>query len=256
MHFASFIEAGESVREPDRFYQNNVSGTLALLRAMRGGGIGRIVFSSTAAVYGSPERIPIPEDHPLRPVNPYGRSKLMVEQILADLAAAQGLRYTALRYFNAAGADPDGELAENHRPETHLIPLVLQAAYGQRPEIAVFGDDYNTPDGTCIRDYVHVSDLAEAHVSALRRLADGGDSVVVNLGTGHGYSVNEVIETVRQVTNRPIRVRTAGRRPGDPAQLVAEANRARQELSWHPVWPNLADQVRHAAVSLSLRSAR
>src|SRR3954453_19995771 len=225
LHFAAFIEAGESVREPERFYQNNVAGTLALLRATRGAGIDKLVFSSTAAVYGNPEVTPIPESHPLRPVNPYGRSKLMVEQILADVAAARGLRYAALRYFNAAGADPDGELGENHQPETHLIPLVLQAAYGQRPDITVFGTDYDTPDGTCVRDYVHVADLAEAHALALRRLLGGGESLVANLGTGRGFPVREMIDTVGRVPGRPIPVKPAGRRPGDPAVLVADATR-------------------------------
>jgi UDP-glucose-4-epimerase GalE len=256
LHFASFIEAGESVREPDRFYRNNVAGSLTLLQAMRRCRIDRIVFSSTAAVYGNPQHIPIREDHPLQPVNPYGRTKLMVEQILADLAAAQGLRYAALRYFNAAGADPDGQLAENHHPETHLIPLVLQAAFGQRPEISVFGTDYDTPDGTCIRDYVHVADLADAHVLAVRRLLAGGDSLIANLGTGRGHSVNEVIETVRAVTGRPVSVRFAPRRPGDPARLVAEAERARRELAWRPAWPDLSDQVAHAAASQALKQAR
>lgn len=247
LHFAAFIEAGESVREPERFYQNNVAGTLALLRVMRAAAIDKIVFSSTAAVYGEPEVTPIPETHPLRPVNPYGRSKLMVEEVLGDVSAAQGLRYCALRYFNAAGADPDGELGENHDPETHLIPLVLQAAYGLRPEIAIFGTDYDTPDGTCIRDYVHVSDLAEAHVLALRRLLEGGDNLVANLGTGRGYSVQEVIEAVEDVVGLPVKVREAPRRPGDPAVLVAAPARAQKELGWAPKHLHLRDQVRHAA---------
>lgn len=247
MHFAAFIEAGESVREPERFYRNNVGGTLALLRVMREAGVDKLVFSSTAAVYGNPEVTPIPESHPLRPVNPYGRSKLMVEEILADVAAAHGLRYAALRYFNAAGADPGGDLGENHQPETHLIPLVLQAAYGRRPDIAVFGTDYDTPDGTCIRDYVHVADLAEAHTLALRRLIDGGQSLIANLGTGRGFSVREVIETVADVSGRQFAVRHAERRAGDPAVLVADARRAQSELGWAPRFPNLSEQVRHAA---------
>jgi UDP-glucose-4-epimerase GalE len=247
VHFAAFIEAGESVREPERFYRNNVGGTLALLRVMREAGVDKLVFSSTAAVYGDPEVTPIPESHPLRPVNPYGRSKLMVEEILADVAAAHGLRYAALRYFNAAGADPDGELGENHQPETHLIPLVLQAAFGKRVDIAVFGTDYDTPDETCIRDYVHVADLASAHVLALRRLIGGGKSLIANLGTGRGFSVREVIDTVGQVIGRPIPVRFAERRPGDPAVLVADATRARQELGWAPAYPDLEAHIRHAA---------
>lgn len=203
LHFAAFIEAGESVREPTRFYANNVGGTMALLSAMRAAAVDRLVFSSTAAVYGEPRQIPIAETHPLEPINPYGRGKLMVEQVLADIAAAQGGRFVALRYFNAAGADPDGDLGENHDPETHLIPLVLQATFGLRPEIAVFGTDYDTPDGTCIRDYVHVSDLARAHVLALRRLLDGGESLKANLGTGRGFSVREVIDAAAAVTGVP-----------------------------------------------------
>lgn len=221
LHFAASIEAGASVREPGLFYDNNVAGTLSLLRVMRASAIDKIVFSSTAAVYGEPVVTPIPETHPLRPVNPYGRSKLMVEEILRDMSAAQGLRYCALRYFNAAGADPDGELGENHDPETHLIPLVLQAAFGLRPEVAIFGTDYDTPDGTCIRDYVHVSDLAEAHVLALQRLLEDGDNIIANLGTGRGYSVREVIDVVEKLTERPIRVFEAKRRQGDAARLVA-----------------------------------
>lgn len=247
VHFAAFIEAGESVREPGRFYRNNVAGTLSLLQVMREADIKRVVFSSTAAVYGNPERTPIPESHPLRPVNPYGRSKLMVEEILADVAAAQGLCYAALRYFNAAGADPDGELGENHHPETHLIPLVIQAAFGLRPEIAVFGTDYDTPDGTCIRDYVHVSDLAAAHVLALRRLLNSGENLVANLGTGQGYSVREVINAVQEVIGLPVRVREAGRRPGDPAVLVAKADHARKALGWCPVHSQLRKEVADAA---------
>lgn len=247
LHFAAFIEAGDSVRNPGRFYQNNVAGTLALLRVMQAAGLDKIVFSSTAAVYGEPQTTPIPETHPLQPVNPYGRSKRMVEEILHDLSSAQGLRYCALRYFNAAGADPDGELGENHTPETHLIPLVLQAAYGLRPEIAIFGTDYNTPDGTCIRDYVHVSDLATAHVLALKRLLAGGHPLVANLGTGRGHSVREVITTVQEVVGLPIPVREAGKRPGDPAILVAKPDLAREELGWHPAYPDLRDSVSSAA---------
>ena len=247
VHFAAFIEAGESVREPERFYRNNVSGTLSLLRVMRQADIKKVVFSSTAAVYGNPERTPISENHPLQPVNPYGRSKRMVEEILADVAAAHGFRYAILRYFNAAGADPDGELGEDHQPETHLIPLVLQAAYGRRPDIAVFGTDYDTPDGTCVRDYVHVTDLAEAHTLALRRLIGGGESLIANLGTGRGFSVRQVIETVANVTGRKASVRHAERRAGDPAVLVADAERAQVELGWAPRFPDLSEQVRHAA---------
>ncbi|WP_044558987.1 UDP-glucose 4-epimerase GalE [Azospirillum sp. B4] len=251
MHFAAFIEAGESVREPERFYQNNVAGTLSLLRAMRAHDVGKIVFSSTAAVYGNPKFTPIPETHGLNPVNPYGQSKLMVERILGDVAAAQGLRFSILRYFNAAGADPDGELRENHQPETHLIPLVLQAAFGQRPDIAIFGTDYDTPDGTCIRDYVHVADLASAHTLAVQRLLAGGTSLTANLGTGRGFSVREVIDAVKAATRVDIRIRLADRRPGDPAILVADPSRAARDLGWAPRYADLAQQVQHAAAVLA-----
>ena len=247
LHFAAFIEAGESVRDPLRFYHNNVAGTLALLRVMAGTGLDKLVFSSTAAVYGEPEQVPIPESHARKPVNPYGRSKLAVEQILTDIAATGTLDYCALRYFNAAGADPDGELGENHDPETHLIPLALQAALGLRPEIALFGTDYATPDGNCIRDYVHVSDLAEAHVLALRRLLAGGGNLTANLGTGLGHSVRAVIDTVQQVTGRPVPVRAAARRDGDPAALVADATHARRALDWQPRRSDLETQIRDAA---------
>lgn len=247
LHFAAFIEVGESVRQPARFYQNNVGGTLSLLRVMTGAGIDTIVFSSSAAVYGDPKVTPVPETHPLKPVNPYGRGKLMIEEILRDVSAAQGLRYCALRYFNAAGADPDGDLAENHHPETHLIPLVLQAALGLRPEILIFGTDYDTPDGTCIRDYVHVSDLAEAHVLALRWLLDGGENLVANLGSGQGYSVRNVISTVEAVLNLPVPVRETARRTGDPAILVSDPRLARQMLDWTPARGDLRTQVLDAA---------
>ena len=250
LHFAGFIDAGASVRMPERFYANNVAGSLALFRAMRHHKIDRIVFSSSASVYGEPHSTPIPETHRLRPANPYGRSKLMVEEILGDTAAAGGLSYCALRYFNAAGADPEGELRERHEPETHLIPLVLQAAYGLRPDIRIFGTDYETPDGTCIRDYVHVSDLAEAHVLACRRLLEGGGNLTANLGTGMGHSVREVIRTVEEITGRPVMVREEPRRAGDPAALVASIEVARRELGWSPVRPALAEQIRDAARSM------
>ncbi len=243
MHFAAFIEVAESVRDPARFYANNVGGTLALAAAMQAAGVGALVFSSTAAVYGDPVRLPMAEDHPLAPINPYGRGKLMAEQMLADLAAARGLRHVVLRYFNAAGADPDGDLGERHEPESHLIPLAVQAALGLRPELAVFGDDYPTPDGTCVRDYVHVSDLATAHVAALRRLLAGGDGLTANVGTGQGHSVRQVIDTVATVTGRPVPHRIAPRRPSDPPELVADAGLLRRELGWRPARPALADQV-------------
>jgi UDP-glucose-4-epimerase GalE len=246
LHFAGRIEAGASVSDPAGFYDANVAATLVLLRVMRASEVGVIVFSSSAAVYGDPEVVPIPETHPLRPVNPYGRSKRMVEDVLADLHAAEGLRFAALRYFNAAGADPDGDLFETHEPETHLIPLTIQAALGRRPEIVVFGTDYDTPDGTCIRDYVHVSDLARAHGLALRRLMAGGAPLIANLGTGQGHSVREVIATVERVMGRPVPSRLAGRRPGDPPRLVAAPDRAMAELGWSPTHAALEEQVRHA----------
>jgi UDP-arabinose 4-epimerase len=247
LHFAAFIEAGESMKVPGKFYRNNVAGTLALTEAMARAGIPVLIFSSTAAVYGNSEVMPITEAHPLAPVNPYGRSKLMAETLLADLAATSNLRFTALRYFNASGADPDGELGENHEPETHLIPLVLQAAYGLRPSIRIFGTDYPTPDGTCIRDYVHVHDLAQAHLLALRRLLAGGDSAQMNLGTGNGFSVREIVQAAASVTGRPINAIDEARRPGDPAVLVADAATARQILGWGPRYTDVRDHISHAA---------
>jgi len=253
LHFAGLIEVGDSVRDPRRFYANNVADTLVLLDAMMAAGLGAVVFSSSAAVYGNPTRVPIPETHAIQPVNPYGWTKAMVEQILSDTARAEGLRICALRYFNASGADPDGELAENHDPETHLIPLALQAAFGRRPALQVYGTDYDTPDGTCIRDYVHVSDLAEAHVLAVRRLLEGGDTLVANLGIGEGASVREVIRTVESVTGRPVPAHDAPRRPGDPAVLVADPSRARQTLGWTPRFTALSDHIAHAAAALTAR---
>ncbi|KAA5604248.1 UDP-glucose 4-epimerase GalE [Roseospira marina] len=244
LHFAGRIEAGASVTDPAAFYDANVAATLTLLRVMRAAGLDAIVFSSTAAVYGDPDVLPIPETHPLHPVNPYGRTKRMAEEILADLHTAEGLRYAALRYFNAAGADPDGDLWETHQPETHLIPLTVQAALGLRPEIAVFGTDYDTPDGTCVRDYVHVADLAQAHVLALGRLLGGGAPLVANLGTGRGHSVREVVATVERVTGRPVPTRIAPRRPGDPPTLVAAPDTAIAELGWRPIHAALEAQVR------------
>ena len=255
MHFAGFIEAGASVHAPERFYRNNVAGSLSLLRAMRRRKIDRIVFSSSAAVYGDRHAAPISETDRLRPANPYGHSKLMVEEILRDLAADGGTSYCTLRYFNAAGADKDGELRERHDPETHLIPLVLRTAYGLRPEIRIFGTDYDTPDGTCIRDYVHVGDLAEAHVLACRRLLDGGGNLTANLGTGRGHSVREVIQAVEAVTGRPVRVRDDQRRAGDPAVLVAAVDVARRELGWAPARPALAAQIRDAARGIAAEAA-
>lgn len=234
MHFASSIQVGESVADPAKYYANNVASTLTLLNAMRKADVRRFIFSSTAAVYGDPAYVPIDEAHPKNPINPYGRSKWMVEQVLEDYDRAYGLKSVCLRYFNAAGADPEGELGERHEPETHLIPLVLQAASGRREAISVFGTDYDTPDGTCIRDYIHVSDLCEAHALALEYLLAGGASERFNLGNGQGFSVREVIDTARSVAGREIAVRFEPRRPGDPARLVADSRTVREVLGWQP----------------------
>lgn len=233
LHFAAFAYVGESVSDPAKYYHNNVGGSLALLDAMRAEGVWRIVFSSTTATYGVPNRIPIREDEPQHPINPYGFTKLVVERALADYANAYGLGYAALRYFNAAGALADGSHGEDHQPETHLIPLVLQVALGQREKITVFGDDYPTPDGTCVRDYVHIEDLAAAHVQSLERLTPG-EGLKLNLGTGRGYSVRQVIDACRRVSGRTITEEIGQRRPGDPAELVADASLAREVLSWQP----------------------
>jgi UDP-arabinose 4-epimerase len=246
MHFASLIEVGESMREPARYYDNNVGGSLCLLRGMQAGGVDKIIFSSTAAVYGTPERTPIDETAPLAPINPYGASKLMTERMLADFGAAYGLRHVALRYFNAAGSDPDGAVGEAHDPESHLIPLVLDVALGKRPRIAMFGDDYPTPDGTCVRDYIHVTDLAQAHLLALRRLLDGGSSLALNLGNGNGHSVREVVEAARRVTGHAIPAAVEARRPGDPAVLVADCRRAVAELGWTQQRADLAVMIADA----------
>jgi UDP-glucose 4-epimerase len=246
MHFASSIEVGASISRPLDYYDNNLSRTLRLLKAMQRHAVDKLVFSSTAATFGEPQYLPIDEAHPQQPINPYGRSKLMVEQVLADCDRAHGLRSVCLRYFNAAGADPDGELGENHQPETHLIPLVLQAAGGQRPHIKIYGEDYDTPDGTCIRDYVHVTDLCEAHWLALQSLLAGGPSQRYNLGHGRGYSVREVITAAEQITARPIKVIASPRRPGDPARLIANPDRARQHLGWQARWSDLSTIVAHA----------
>ncbi len=246
MHFASFIQVGESVQQPDKYYHNNVVNTLTLLDAMRAHGVSRFIFSSTAATFGEPQYTPIDERHPQQPLNPYGRSKLMVEQLLADYDQAYGFKSVCLRYFNAAGADPDGQLGERHDPETHLIPLVLQAASGRRRQISVFGNDYPTVDGTCIRDYIHIQDLCAAHWLALNSLLQAGPSQAYNLGNGSGFSVNEVIETARQVTGQPIAVDYQPRRPGDPARLVADASLARSQLGWQPQFSQLSTIIEHA----------
>lgn len=246
MHFAAYAYVGESVTEPAKYYRNNVVGTLTLLEAMAAANINKFVFSSTCATYGVPQQVPIPEDHPQSPINPYGMTKLMVEKILADFDPAYGLKSVSFRYFNAAGADPEGRLGEDHNPETHLIPLVLMAAMGKRDHITVFGTDYPTPDGTCIRDYIHVTDLATAHVLGLDYLMQGGDSAKFNLGNGNGFSVKEVIEAARQVTGREIKVVEADRRPGDPPALVGSSDRARQILGWNPQYADLHQILAHA----------
>jgi UDP-arabinose 4-epimerase len=232
IHFAAYALVGESTRDPGTYYRNNVAGSLSLLEAMRDSGMDKIIFSSTCSTYGEPEQALINENHPQRPINAYGASKLMVERMLADFDAAHRLRSIALRYFNAAGADPDGEIGENHDPETHLIPLAIQTALGQRDELTVFGNDYDTPDGTCVRDYVHVSDLAEAHVIALRALIDGAETAAYNLGIGRGHSVQEVLGAVSRIAGRRFPVKNGPRRTGDPARLVADPSRAGAELGW------------------------
>jgi UDP-arabinose 4-epimerase len=232
LHFGALALVGESVAHPERYYSVNVGGTLNLLEAMRAAGVDRLVFSSTCAVYGEPERVPMTEDLPRRPINPYGASKLACEMMMEDFDSAHKIRSVRLRYFNAAGADPKAEIGEWHDPETHLIPLVLDAALGRRPAISIFGTDYPTPDGTALRDYIHVMDLAEAHLSALRHLMDGGGSLALNLGTGSGASVREVIKTVEGVTGRKVPVVEAPRRAGDPPALVADPRRAETLLKW------------------------
>lgn len=244
IHFAALIEAGESVKDPARYFENNSAQTMRFLRALLDNGIGRIVFSSTAAVYGEPKEVPITETHPQWPANPYGWSKFFVERMLETYDAAYGLRFVALRYFNAAGATETH--GEHHDPESHLIPNVLKVALGARPYISVFGQDYPTPDGTCVRDYIHVADLGSAHLAALDYLAGGGASERVNLGNGQGYSVLEVIETARSVTGRPIEARIEPRRPGDPSFLVASAEKARRILRWEPRQPELAAIIQSA----------
>ena len=246
MHFAAFAYVGESVTDPGKYYRNNVAGSLNLLEAARDHGIEQFVFSSTCATYGIPERLPITEDTPQWPINPYGTSKLMVERMLADFGVAHGLRSIALRYFNAAGADPDNEIGENHDPETHLIPLVLDAASGRRSHITVFGTDYDTADGTCVRDYIHVMDLADAHVKALQALAARHQSDVYNLGNGRGFSVLEVIQAVERATGLKVPVQSGPRRSGDPAALISDATKARDGLGWHPQIADLDQIVRTA----------
>ncbi|MEA2936968.1 MAG: UDP-arabinose 4-epimerase [Alphaproteobacteria bacterium] len=246
VHFAAFAYVGESTEQPALYHRNNVGGTAALLDVMRECGIGRVVFSSSCAVYGVPASVPIMETSRLAPVNPYGQTKLICEQMLSDGAAASWLAFMALRYFNAAGAAPDGEIGECHVPETHVIPLLLDAAAGEAEAFTIFGDDYPTADGTCIRDYIHVSDLADAHVLALRALLQGGESAAVNIGTGRGWSVRELVEIARKVAGRDIPVRFGPRRGGDPPELVSDPGRARERLGWAPRYPDVAEQIAHA----------
>ena len=246
MHFSAYAYVGESVSDPAKYYRNNVVGTLTLLEAMLAASIKKFVFSSTCATYGVPSVIPIPEDHPQNPINPYGATKLMVERILSDFSVAYNFNSVRFRYFNAAGADPHGKLGEDHNPETHLIPLVLMTALGKRESISVFGTDYPTPDGTCVRDYIHVSDLAQAHVLGLEYLLKDGESAVFNLGNGHGFSVKEVIETAEMVTGKQIKVVECDRRPGDPPALIGSGEKAREILGWHPQYSSLKDILTHA----------
>ncbi len=246
MHFAAFSLVGESVELPLKYYQNNMAGTVNLLDSMQRHEVRRFIFSSSAAVYGEPENIPITEEHPCEPTNPYGKTKHFVEQILKDCDSAYNLRYVSLRYFNAAGADASGKIGERHTPESHLIPLILKTAAGKRENIRIFGTDYPTPDGTCVRDYIHVSDLAQAHLLALNALLHGGRSAVYNLGNNRGHSVREVIKIARKVTGRPISVIEAERRLGDPAILVASSDKIRKELGWKPRYEDLETIIRTA----------
>lgn len=246
LHFAGRIEVGDSLKAPFEFYDVNVGGTLALLHVMAEAGIEALIFSSTAATYGILEKTPAPETHACTPINPYGRSKLMAEQVIADMGAATGMKWTNLRYFNAAGADPDGEIGEAHRNETHLIPLAIEAATGVRPPISVFGQNYPTPDGSCIRDYIHVSDLAQAHVLALKRLFDGGTSTTFNLGTGTGASVLEVLLRLEAVAGRPVPKRYRDQRAGDPPALIGDPAKAMAALSWVPCRSDLTSIIADA----------
>jgi UDP-glucose 4-epimerase len=239
MHFAAFAYVGESVTNPGKYYGNNVAATISLLEAMKKYNVSKFIFSSTCAIYGEPLEIPITERHPQEPINPYGRSKLMVEQILDDYQSAYGLNSISLRYFNAAGADADGDIGEDHSPETHLIPLILKTALGKRDEVAIFGDDYPTEDGTCIRDYIHVTDLAQAHLLALEELMKDSAGEKYNLGNGNGHSVKQVIDVAQKVTGKKIPSKIAERRPGDPAILIGSSEKAIKELGWKPQFADL-----------------
>jgi UDP-arabinose 4-epimerase len=243
IHFAAYAYVGESVQHPAKYYRNNVAGSISLLDAMRRHGCKNVIFSSSCSTYGMPLRLPIPEDHPQNPINPYGRTKLMMEQIIQDYGSAYGVRYAILRYFNAAGADPEGQIGEDHEPETHLIPLLLQTAQGRRDYTEVYGTDYETPDGTAIRDYIHVTDLAGAHLLALKYLTESRQSLCLNLGTGEGNSVMEVIEAVRKVTGKTVAYRLVDRRPGDPPVLVAKPDYAYSLLGWKPGFGDIQETI-------------
>lgn len=243
VHFAAYAYVGESVNDPAKYYRNNTVSTLNLLDAMRAHEVRNLVFSSTCATYGNPQYVPMDEKHPQAPINPYGESKFFVEHFLRAYSHAYGLKYVALRYFNACGADPEGRIGESHDPETHLIPLILQTAQGKRDSINIFGTDYDTPDGTCIRDYIHILDLAQAHALALKRLQNGGESAIYNLGTEQGRSVREVIATCERVSGKPVNVIECPRREGDPARLVASAAKAKRELGWKPAYESLEEII-------------
>ena len=246
MHFAAHSLVGESVEQPLVYYQNNVANSITLLEEMVAANIRHFIFSSTAAVYGEPVQTPIDEEHPCNPTNPYGATKLAVERLLADVGQATDLTWSILRYFNAAGADQSGDVGERHQPETHLIPLVLQVATGERASISIFGDDYPTPDGTCLRDYVHVSDLTQAHLLALEHLLAGGGNSTYNLGNSTGYSVKQIIETARQITGHPIPAQIEARRAGDPAVLIADSGNIRRQLGWQPAYEDVSEIIRTA----------
>jgi UDP-arabinose 4-epimerase len=256
IHFAADVLVGESVANPRKYYWNNVVNSMRLLDAMLGSGLRHIVFSSSCATYGVPTRVPIPEDHPQLPVNPYGETKLAIEKILRDYGPAYGLQWVALRYFNAAGADPEGEIGEDHDPETHLIPIAVQAAQGERPHIEIYGTDYPTPDGTAVRDYIHVADLARAHVRSLEYLVAGGASTALNLGTGIGHSVREVVAAVGKLCDGRVSVKEGPRRAGDPPALVADAGKTQKVLGWKPEYPELDSIVETAWKWHASRHAR
>ena len=246
MHFGAYASVGDSVADPAKYYENNIGGGLILLRALLDGGVRHLIFSSSAATYGEPQEIPIPEDHPQKTTNPYGETKLIYERILRDYDAAYGLKSVSLRYFNAAGADPAGRLGEDHDPEQHLIPLIIDAALGRRENIKIFGTDWDTADGTCLRDFVHIVDLADAHIRALDYLRAGGKTTAYNLGNSQGHTVKQAIEAVERVTGRTVNAVPAPRRPGDPARLVASCERIKAELGWQPQYPDIETIIEHA----------